>query len=104
MQGSRLISKNNCQSKLRSRFICSPFLLCFEFCLIKTHQKETILSRRFAEKYAQLTMTTLNFTASYQASLPTQQKLRGGGDNMVVGTVVKAKIGELEEEVREDFF
>ena len=46
-------------------------------------------------------MTTSNFIASSQASLPTQQKYRGGGgDKIVVGTVVKAKIGELEEEVR----
>ena len=35
---------------------------------------------------------------SYQASIPTQKKSRGGG--VVVGTVVKAKVGELEEEIR----
>ena len=29
--------------------------------------------------------------------------MRGGGNNIVVGTVVKANIGELEKEVREGF-
>ena len=45
-------------------------------------------------------MTTSNYIVSSQATLTTQKKLKGRGNNIVVGTVVKAKIGELEEEVR----
>ena len=33
-------------------------------------------------------------------SLPTERKLKGRRNKTVVGTVVKSKIGELEEEVR----
>ena len=56
-----------------------------------------------AQSYAQLTMNTSIFTTYYQYSPHTQINLIGGGGNIVVGTVVKAKIGELEEEVREGF-
>ena len=45
-------------------------------------------------------MTTSNFIVSSQDTLPTQKKMRGRGNKIVVGAVVKAKIGELEEEVR----
>ena len=75
--------------------------LCFENCLLKTHKKATGCSRRSYGQYAQINMTTSNYIVSSQASLPTQQKLKGGGNNIVAGTVVKAKIGELEEEARE---
>ena len=43
---------------------------------------------------------TSNYIVSSQASLPTDQKLKGRGNKIVVGTVVKVKIGELKEEVR----
>ena len=45
-------------------------------------------------------MTRSNYIFSSQASLPTQLKSKGRGNNIVVGMVVKAKICELEEEVR----
>ena len=45
-------------------------------------------------------MTTSNFIFSCQVPLHAQQKLKGGGDKIVVGAVVKFKIYELEEEVR----
>ena len=45
-------------------------------------------------------MTTSNSIVSSQFPLPIERKLKGRGDNIVVGTVVKAKSGELEEEVR----
>ena len=45
-------------------------------------------------------MTTSNFIVSSHDSLPIQQKLRGRGNKIVVGTVVKSKMGEFEEEVR----
>ena len=45
-------------------------------------------------------MTTSNSIVSSQVSLPTEQKLKGRGNKIVVGMAVKAKIGELEEEVR----
>ena len=45
-------------------------------------------------------MATSNFIVSSQASLPPQQKLRGRGNKIMVGRVVKSKIVELEEEVR----
>ena len=45
-------------------------------------------------------MTNSNSIVSSQGPLPTEQKSNGKGNKIVVGTVVKAKIGELEEEVR----
>ena len=45
-------------------------------------------------------MTTSNYIVSSEGPLPTEQKLKGRGNKIVVGTVVKAKIGKLEEEVR----
>ena len=45
-------------------------------------------------------MTTSNSIVSSQASLPTERKSKGRGNKIVEGTVVKAKIGDLEEEVR----
>ena len=45
-------------------------------------------------------MPTSNSIVSSQASLPTEQKSKGMGNKIVEGTVVKAKIGELKEEVR----
>ena len=45
-------------------------------------------------------MNRYKYIISSQASLPTQQKLKGGGNKIVVGTVVKSKMCELEEEVR----
>ena len=43
------------------------------------------------------------FNASYMYSPPTQRRCRGRGNKIAVGKVVKAKVGELEEEVREGF-
>ena len=74
--------------------------LCLEICLLKTHKKATIRLIRSYQRYAQLTITTSNYIVSYEASLPTQQKLKGVGNKIVVGTVVKSKIGELQDEVR----
>ena len=45
-------------------------------------------------------MTTSNSIVSSQSPLPTERKLKGRGNKIMEGTVVKAKIGELEEEVR----
>ena len=45
-------------------------------------------------------MTTSKSIVSSQGSLPTERISRGRGNKIVVGTAVKAKIGELEEEVR----
>ena len=50
----------------------------------------------------QLTVNTSNLIVSSKDSLPIQQKLRGRGNKIMVGTVVKSKIGQLEEEVRSD--
>ena len=47
-------------------------------------------------------MTTSNYIVSYQDTRPIEQKSKGRGNKIVVGTVVKAKIGELEEEVEGD--
>ena len=46
-------------------------------------------------------MNTSDFIVSYQDSLPTQRKLRGRGNKIVVGKVVRSNLVELEEEVRE---
>ena len=49
-------------------------------------------------------MNTSMFTASSKSYPPHTVKIEGGGGNkIVVGTVVKANIGELEEELRERF-
>ena len=48
------------------------------------------------------TMTTSNSIVSSRGPLPTERKLKGRGNKILVGTVLKAKIGELEEEVRVD--
>ena len=45
-------------------------------------------------------MTNSNPIVSSQGLLPTEQKSKGRGNKIVVGTLVKAKTGELEEEVR----
>ena len=45
-------------------------------------------------------MTTSNSIVSSQYTLPTERKYKCRGNKIVVGTAVKAKIGELEEEVR----
>ena len=45
-------------------------------------------------------MTTSNYIVYSQGPLPTELKSKGRGRKIVVGTVVKAKIGKLEEEVR----
>ena len=45
-------------------------------------------------------MTTSNLIVYSQYSLPTKKKLRYRGNKITVGTVVKTKIVELEEEVR----
>ena len=45
-------------------------------------------------------MTNSNSIVSSQGPLPTERKSKGRGNKIVVGTVVKAKIGELEEELR----
>ena len=81
---------------------CSPVFLCFDIFLLKTHKETTRRSRRSFQKYAKLTITTSNFIVSSRYSRPTQQKLRVGGNNIMVGVVVKSKIGYLEEEVRAD--
>ena len=44
-------------------------------------------------------MTTSN-SIFYPASLPTQKKSKGRGNKIVVETVVKSNICELEEEVK----
>ena len=45
-------------------------------------------------------MPTSKYIVSSQASLPKEGKLKARGNKIVVGTVVKSKIGELEEDVR----
>ena len=45
-------------------------------------------------------MTTSNSIFSFRGPLTIEKKLKGSGEKIVVGAVVKAKIRELEEEVR----
>ena len=45
-------------------------------------------------------MTTSKSIVSSQGPLPTERISKGRGNKIVVGTAIKAKIGELEEEVR----
>ena len=52
------------------------------------------------KKNTERNMPTSNYIVYSQTTLPTEQKQMGRGNNIVEGTVVKAKIGDLEEEVR----
>ena len=45
-------------------------------------------------------MTNSNYIVSSKSPLTTEQKSKGGRNNIVVGMVVKAKIVELEDYVR----
>ena len=45
-------------------------------------------------------MTNSNSSVSSRAPLPTERKPKGRGNQIVVGIVVKSKIGKMEEEVR----
>ena len=74
--------------------------LCFEIFLLKTHKHETRRSRRSCQRYNQQPMTTSNSIVYSQVFLPTEIKLKVRGNKIVVGTVLKSKIAELEEEVR----
>ena len=76
--------------------------LCFENCVQKTHKKATILLRRSYLQYTQNNITASNPIVSYRDSLPTDLKLKDRGNKIMMGMVVKAKIGKLEEEVRAD--
>ena len=76
--------------------------LCFENCVQKTHKKATILLRRSYLQYTQINITASNSIFSYRDSLPTDLKLKDRGNKIMMGMVVKAKIGKLEEEVRAD--
>ena len=50
-----------------------------------------------------LTMNPSIPNYSSVATCPLQTKNRGRGNKIVVGTVVKAKVGDLEEDIREGF-
>ena len=63
------------------------------------HVLETL--RKLAQRYAQLTINNSIFPDSYQSPTPTQKRFKGRGDKIVLRAVIKAKVGELEEEVRE---
>ena len=49
-----------------------------------------------------LTMKTYIPTDDSENTFPTQKKKRGRGNKIMVGAVVKSKVGELEEEIREE--
>ena len=51
-------------------------------------------------KYTQLTMNTSDYIVSSKAYLPTERKQKDRGNRIVVGMVIKSRIGELEEEAR----
>ena len=57
-------------------------------------------SRRSYRQNTEHTMTTSNHIVSSQFPLTIERKFKGRGNKIVEGKVVKAKIGELEEEVR----
>ena len=78
------------------------YFLSFDFCVRKTHKKETRRLRSSYQRYTQLTMTTSNYMVSSQTPIPTERKLEVRKNKIVEGTVVKDKIGELEEEVSAD--
>ena len=48
-------------------------------------------------------MNTSITTTAAGTTLPTHMKNRGRGNKIMVGTVVKAKVGDLEEEIGEGF-
>ena len=56
------------------------YFLGFELYLLKTLKEETMRLRHSARQYTQPTMATPNFTASFQAFLPTKKKINGKGE------------------------
>ena len=54
-------------------------------------------------RYAQLTTSNHIFTESSQSYPATHQRCTQGVNKIMMGMVVKAKVGELEEEVSEGF-
>ena len=78
------------------------YLLVFEFSNKKL-EKATGLSKYCPQRYSKFAMNSHDVSA-YDCSFPhIQRRFRGRGNNILVGEVVKANVGELEEEVREGF-
>ena len=61
------------------------------------------LREHSTRRYARLAMNPSIVTASSQYPSPTQQRCRGEGNKILVGTVVKAKVSELEYDIWEGF-
>ena len=70
----------------------------FKFCVRKTHKNE--IRQSDAQDDPTNETPQAPSIVSSQGPLPTERKLKDRGNKIVVGTAVKAKIGELEEEVR----
>ena len=62
-----------------------------------------ILSENCTQKHDTLVMKPNVVTDSSQSSPPTQRCYRSRGNNILVGTFVKVKVDEFEDEVRESF-
>ena len=103
MQGSRLIGEQNFKYQLRSKSACSPVFWVLSFVCSKNTKRATRRSIRSARHYAQLTIATSKIYYFFSSFSPHTEKSRGRGNKIVLGTVVKAQIGEEEEEVRAGF-
>ena len=81
MPGLRQISEHKFSIVSKKYIHMQSCFLYFGILFLKTHKNSTRRSIRSYRRYAQITMTTSNVIASSQASLPTQKKSRGGGQD-----------------------
>ena len=95
-----LIGKHNCQSQVTSKSVCNP-VFCVLRIVCSKHTKWQPDAQDAPTKDTlksplppQILLFILN------PSFPQSENRRPGGNKIGVGTVVKSKIGELEEEVR----
>ena len=106
MQASRLIDDVNFQLPEK---LCLNVVLFLFWGFIwsknpKRNQALETLLEHWTHKYSQLTTNPSTVNASSHYHPPhTKCRCRGKGNNILVGTVVKSKVGELEDEVREVF-
>ena len=80
-------------------------ILCFLFVLkpkIKNAQPDAINDRQRTQLLRLLRINPSTPTAAAVTNLPPHKRMRGRGDKILVETVVKIKVGELEEDLREN--
>ena len=70
---------------------------------IENKEPDAQNARQRTRRPTLITMNPSIPTADYDTTFPPQTKKCGRGNKIMVGMVVNAKVGELEEEIREEF-